>query len=124
MKKIIVALLSFAFVSAQAQTADEVIQKYSAAMGGLDAFNKVSTAKLTATLITQGMDIPLVIQLLNGKAMRTEVEIKGQTIVNVYNNGIGWKINPYAGAPAATEATPGELISFKLQASLTNNLMD
>ncbi|MGB3163189.1 MAG: hypothetical protein WBA96_06650, partial [Chitinophagaceae bacterium] len=73
MKKLLVTVLSFAIVSAHAQTVDEVIQKYASAMGGLDAFNKVTTAKFTGTLTTQGNVLPLTTQIINGKAMRTDV---------------------------------------------------
>src|SRR5437762_7439222 len=99
MKKIIFALTCLAFINAQAQTltADEVIQKYSAAMGGLDNFNKIKTVKFTGTVTAQGMDLPITIQVINGKAMRTDVEVMGQSIINYYKDGKGWKINPFGG---------------------------
>ncbi|MEO7983281.1 MAG: hypothetical protein ABI688_04285 [Bacteroidota bacterium] len=124
MKNLLVILFSFVFISANAQTADEVIQKYSAAMGGLEAFNKINTAKLTGTLRTQGRDLPITTQIVNGKSMRADVQVIEQSVNNVYNNGKAWKINPFAGAPTATEVTGSELITFKAQASLANNLMD
>ncbi|MEO6612831.1 MAG: hypothetical protein ABIT05_12150 [Chitinophagaceae bacterium] len=124
MKKLLVVLLSFAFISANAQTADEVIQKYSAAMGGLEAFNKISSAKMTGTVTAQGNDFPVTLQIIAGKAMRTDVDIMGQAIVNVYNNGTGWKINPFAGVTVATDVTGTELTDFKAQSSLSNHLMD
>lgn len=110
--------------AAQAQTADEIIQKYTASMGGLDAFNKVTSAKITGNIINQGMPMPLTIQLINNNAVRTDVDAMGQEIVTVYNKGTGWKINPYAGAETATELSGQELIDARLQASLANNLMD
>ncbi|HEV7780612.1 MAG TPA: hypothetical protein VGO58_05065 [Chitinophagaceae bacterium] len=124
MKKLLVMLLSLISVSAFSQTVEDVILKYSTAMGGLDAFNKVNTAKLTGVLTTQGIELPLTTQVVNGKAMRTDVTVNGQAIVNVYDNGTGWKINPYGGAPTPTDVTGTELISFKAQANLANNLMD
>lgn len=124
MKRFFLALFSFATLAASAQTADEVIQKYSAAMGGLDAFNKVTSAKMTGNVTAQGMLLPLTTQMINNKAVRTDVEVMGQQIVNVYNNGTGWKINPYAGAESATEIAGQELIDAKAQASLVNHLMD
>jgi hypothetical protein len=124
MKKLLVALFSFAGLSAYAQTADEIVQKYSTALGGLDAFNKVSTIKMTGNVTAQGMVLPLTTQMINNKAVRTDVEVMGNQIVNVYNNGTGWKINPYAGAESATELTGQELIEAKAQASLVNHLMD
>ena len=124
MKKILFAILSLAVVSANAQTADEVIQKYTNTMGSLEAFNKVTTAKITGTLSTQGRNLPLITQIVNGKAMRTDVTVGEQSVNNVYNNSKGWKINPFANAPTATEVTGSELVTFKAQASLANNLMD
>jgi hypothetical protein len=124
MKKLFAALLILVAATAQAQTADEIIAKYSAAMGGLDAFTKVTTAKMTGTVTAQSMELPMTVQIVNGKAMRTDVEVMGQSVVNVYNNGTGWKINPYAGAESATEVTGAELLTFKTQASIANNLMD
>ena len=124
MKKIFVTLLSFAVISANAQTVDEVIQKYATTMGGLEAFNKVTTAKMTGTLTTQGNVLPFTTQIVNAKAMRTDVAAMGKEVINVYNNGKGWKINPLAGISAATEVTGNELVTLKAQASLANNLMD
>lgn len=124
MKKLLFAVLSFAVVSAQAQSADEVIQKYNANMGGLEAFNKITSAKMTGAVATQGMDLPLTTQIINGKAMRTDVIVMSAPVTNCYNNGKGWKINPYAGAETATEVTGAELSDFKAQSSLANQLMD
>ena len=124
MKKILFAVLSFAVVSAQAQTADEVIQKYTTYMGGLDAFNKVTSAKITGTYTVQGNDLSLTIQILNGKGMRSDVEAMGQSVTNCYFNGKGWKVNPFAGVTSPTEVTGAELNDFKLQSSLATQLMD
>lgn len=124
MKKIIVALLSLAFFSANAQTVDEIISKYTVAMGGLEAFNKVTTAKFTGTVSMQGQAFPMTLQVVNGKAARTDLDIMGQAVVNVYDNGKGWKINPYAGASTATEISGAELTAAKNQSNIANNLMD
>ena len=124
MKKILFALFSLAFAGAQAQTAEEVIQKYTVNMGGLDAINKISSAKMTGTFSSQGNDFPLSTVILNGKGMRTDIDVMGQAVTNSYFNGKGWKINPFAGAPSATDVTGNELIDFKSQSYLANQLMD
>lgn len=124
MKKLLFAVLSFTVVSAQAQTADAVIEKYTTNMGGLDAFNKITSAKMTGTYSTQGNDLPLTVQILNGKGMRSDVEVMGQSVSNCYYNGKGWKVNPFQGTPAPTEVTGSELNDFKVQCSLANQLMD
>ncbi|MDZ4796372.1 MAG: hypothetical protein SGI83_19040 [Bacteroidota bacterium] len=124
MKKLFVALLSIVCLSAQSQTAEEVIQQYTTVMGGLDSFNKINTAKITGMLTSQGQVLPLTTQIVNGKAMRTDVKVGEQYVHNVYKNGTGWKINPFANAPTSTDVTGSELVTFKAQASLANNLMD
>jgi hypothetical protein len=124
MKKIVVLLLGLVFIKAGAQTADDIIQKHAKAMGGLDNFNKVKTAKLTGTVSAQGNEFPITVQVINGKAMRADVEVMGQAVVNCYKDGTGWKINPYAGAPTATDATGEELNEFKNQSFLASQLMD
>lgn len=124
MKKILAAVFSLVTFAASAQTADEVIQKYSAALGGLEAFNKVNTIKMTGNVSTQGMMLPLTTQIINNKSMRTDIDVNGQKIVSVYHNGSGWKINPFTGAETATEVVDQELREYKAQTSLVNHLMD
>ena len=124
MKKVLFGLLAFAALSARAQTADDIIQKYANAMGGLDNINKVKTVKMIGTVSAQGMDLPLTIQIINGKAMRSDVEVMGQKVTNSYKDGKAWKINPFAGASTATDATDVELKDMKAQSSIASQLMD
>jgi len=124
MKKIFVLLFALVFMKAHSQTVDEIVQKYANAAGGLDNFKKIKTAKFTGTASAQGNEFPLIVQIINGRAMRTDVEVMGQTVTNAYKDGKGWKINPFAGAPTATDATPDELNEFKIQGSLASQLMD
>jgi hypothetical protein len=124
MKKILLALLSVAFLSAGAQTVEDVIQKYAANLGGLAAFNNIKSIKMTGTVTTQGMDLPLTTQVINGRAMRTDVEVMGSQIISVYKDGKGWKQNAFAGAATPTEATAAELVDLKQQSMLASTLMD
>lgn len=124
MKKIFLVFSLFISLFSGAQTVDEVVQKYTSAMGGLDAFKKVQSAKITATVSVQGLDLPATIQIINGKAMRTDVEAMGQAVVNVYKDGKAWAINPFNGMETATDVEGTELMNLKAQASLASNLMD
>jgi hypothetical protein len=124
MRKILLALSCLAFLSADAQTVDEVIQKYTAAFGGLDAFNKIKTAKMSGMVSAQGNDFPITVQVINGKAVRSDVEAMGNQIVSAYKDGKGWKINPFAGSTEAADATEAELTELKGQSILAPALMD
>jgi hypothetical protein len=133
MKKLFFAIFSLAFVSAHAQadpaavstvTADEIVQKNAAAMGGLENFYKIKTVKFTGTVNTQGMDLPLTMQVVNGKAMRSDIDVMGQSITSVYKDEKGWKINPVSGITTATDVSGSELNDLKSQSNLANQLMD
>lgn len=124
MKKILPAILSLAFITSYAQNADEVIQKYAKAMGGLTAFNAVKTLRMTGTVKVQGMELPITVQIINGKAVRTDVDAMGQMVIKSYKDGKGWKIDPFAGAATATDMTNEELIESKGQSMIASQLMD
>jgi hypothetical protein len=124
MKKILFAFFGLLTIAAHAQTVDDIIQKYSAAMGGLDAINKVQSVKFVGLVSVQDMEVPVTVIVLNGKGMRNDVEVMGQSVTNVYYNGKGWKVNPFAGVAAPTDVTGSELNDLRLQSMLANNLMD
>ncbi len=124
MKRLFSAACFLSVIPATAQTVDEVIQRFAANLGGLEAFNKITTAKISGTFSAQGNDFPLTTQVVNGKAMRTDVSVMGQSVTNCYSNGKGWKVNPFAGVPNPTEVSGNELIDFKNQSMLSNALMD
>src|SRR5215813_13550419 len=124
MKKMFFGLLAFVALSTRAQTADDIIQKYANAMGGLDNFNKVKTVKMSGTVTAQGMDLPITVQIINGKAMRSDVQVMGQAVTDSYKDGKGWKINPFAGAATATDATGSDLSDMKARSFIASQLMD
>jgi hypothetical protein len=125
MKRIALALVAMISLTAlRAQTADDIILKYSSTLGGLDAFNKITSAKMAGTVTQQSMEMAITTQVINNKAARTDIEVMGYQIINVYNNGTGWKQNHFAGVETPTEMTGTELTEAKAQASLVNHLMD
>jgi len=124
MKKLIIGFLSLITVAASAQTADEIVQKYAAAMGGLDAFKKVQTAKFTGAVTVQGNDLPMTMQVINNRAVRSDIDVMGTAVTNSYKDGKGWKLNPFAGIETATDMEPAELNDIRGLASLASPLMD
>ena len=125
MKRVLVVMLAlFQFFIATGQQADSVINKFSASIGGLDAFNKIKTAKMSGTVTSQQNKMPITIQIINGKAVRTDVEVMGQSIITSYKDGKGWKLNPFAGITTPTPTEGGELIEGRYQTMLANQLID
>lgn len=124
MKKLFLILFSLITAASYAQTAEEVVKQYADAMGGLDAFKKVQTARITGNVSIQGGEFPLTIQIINGRAFRTDVDVMGQAVTNSYKDGKGWKLNPFGGFETATDVEGAELTDFKAQANLATGLMD
>lgn len=124
MKRILPVLMCLFTQATFAQNVDELIQKYADALGGLDNIKKVETCKMTGTGTQQGITFPVTLQIINGKAMRLDVEVMGQKIINCYNNGTGWKQNPFEGIESPTEVVDDELAELKSQTYLANPLID
>jgi hypothetical protein len=79
---------------------------------------------MTGVVSVQGMDLPLTMQIINGKAIRVDVEAMGQKVVNVYNEGKGWKIDPFNGTGEPTDVDGAELAGYKSQTLLASSLMN
>ena len=94
------ASLGFA---AKAQTADDIIGKYVDAIGGKDKLGQIKSIYSEATVSVMGSDNPASTTLLVGKGYRSEAEIQGSKIIQVYTDKGGWSVNPFAGS---TDAAP------------------
>lgn len=124
MKRILLMAAVLLSLTSQSQSVDEVIQKYADNMGGIDRFKAIKSVKMTGNITVQGMELPITVQVLNGKAVRTDVDVMGATVISSYKDGMGWKQNEFAGAPEPTDMNDKELSDTKSQTHLTNTLMD
>jgi hypothetical protein len=98
-------LASFLSVTAlQAQTADDIIAKHIEAIGGREKLSGIKSVQYENTLQVQGNDAPSKIVIVNGKGYRSESEVNGQKMVQVYTDKGGWAVNPLAGTEPQTMA--------------------
>jgi hypothetical protein len=88
-------LLSSAYL--QAQTADEVISKHIAAIGGKDVISKITSQIVEADLSVMGSTLTSKTTVLVGKGFRNEANFNGQEIIQCVTPTGGWMINPLAG---------------------------
>jgi len=103
------AVLLSASAATPAQTADEIIQKHVAAIGGIDNWKKINTIKLTCSSNASGKEIPINIFVKQGKGFRVEYTVNGMTGYNIITNKAGWNYNPFAGQQKA-DAMPEEMV--------------
>lgn len=114
MKKFFVQLVLLISVvsssyTASSQTADEVIDKYIAAIGGKENWKKINTLKMDGQIEVQGIEIPFTLNAIHGKGMRTDGEFQGNRFIDITTPTAGWSQNPMAGKATLQPMTKDEL---------------
>ncbi len=111
MKKILLSVLVVfaAIASVSAQTADEVINKYVAAIGGADKWSKIQSLKVEGQIEVQGLAIPFTMQAVHMKGMRVDAEFQGNVIIDITTPTKGWSQNPLMGKTSLEAITADEL---------------
>ena len=94
----VLAVLALSALPVSAQTADEIIAKYVATIGGIEKLQAVQTLRRAGKLIADG-GFELVMRQENKRPnlVRQEMATQGLTGVNAYDGERGWKIEPWAG---------------------------
>src|SRR5271156_1293236 len=90
-------MLTAGITTVKAQTADEIIQKHIDAIGGTDAWNKVTSIKRVGSMSIQGMDISYTVTIVNNKGMRTDFSVMGSNNYMIFTPSEGWMYMPAQG---------------------------
>jgi hypothetical protein len=93
-----IATLAFFAIPASAQTADEIVNKYIKAIGGMEKIQAVKTLRRTGKF-TGGGGFEANVAQENKRAnmVRQEFALQGLTGINAYDGKTGWKIEPWGG---------------------------
>lgn len=135
-------------------SASQIADKKVAARGGLQAWRAVQTISIVGKLSAGGnqrsalplvipdqpsqknalqmvsrrpaeeVQLPFVMALARVRKMRFELEIKGQTAVQVYDGANGWKLRPFLNRREVEPFTAEELKRASLQADVDGPLVD
>ena len=87
MKKLFIPILMVASligssISTKAQTADEIVDKYIAAIGGKDNWKKVQSMKVDGAIQVQGLEIPYTVNAVHMKGSRFQGEFQGNVFLH------------------------------------------
>jgi hypothetical protein len=96
-------------VFSYAQTADEVIDKHLAAIGGKEKLLTLSSVVMEGTLTVQGMEIPVKLTQVHNKGQRVDISAMGMNGYIIQTATEGWTYMPFQGQTKA-EATPAEVV--------------
>lgn len=89
----IICLCSFSGL-AQDLKLDEILSKYYQATG-IDHIKEWNTLTMTGKSTTQGMEFPVTIIIKRPGKIRTEVEIQGNKMLQVFDGQQGWSVIPW-----------------------------
>lgn len=124
LKTFLIAACCFYATTSVAQTPEEIINKYVAAMGGAQKLSALKTVKMEGSMSTQGVEFPLTITKKHLSGMRLDMEIMGTSNYQLANTTKGWVY-----MPVAQQAEPKEMdaeqhksvqTQFDVQGSLLN----
>lgn len=96
-----------------APTADEIVAKYIAAIGGKDAITQVKSISMESTMQVMGNEAPSTTVIVDGVGRRMDTDFNGTKITQCINAKGGWNVNPMAGAADPTPMSDDEYNSVK-----------
>ncbi|MBD3299316.1 MAG: hypothetical protein GF341_11715 [candidate division Zixibacteria bacterium] len=127
MKRIIgiaIMIVAALAATAAAETVDEILDKYVEARGGMEALEKVETAKYFGKTNMQGMQVPGLLYIKRPGKMRLEFTIQGQTMIQAYNGETGWYISPFMGKTTPEKMTPEDTEEIREMADIEGPLVN
>lgn len=83
-----------------------------------------NSAPLLPSRPAEEVQLPFRMELARPRKMRFELDLAGQTAIQVYDGTNGWKFGPYLNRPVAEAFTEEELKISSAQSELYGPLMD
>lgn len=109
-----------------AQTADDVINSYLKARGGLAKIRAVQTERVTGVItFAPGVEGPFFVERKRPLKMHMEITVNGQSLIRVYDGkSAGWVYNPFAPNPSVTAMSAGDLAGIADEADFEGPFVD
>ncbi|TAL75057.1 MAG: hypothetical protein EPN88_03485 [Bacteroidetes bacterium] len=124
MKKIVFVLTGLIAVTVvNAQSLDEIVKNYSAAMK-TDKLSGVTSIKITGKMSAMGMEMPMVMFMKNPNKIKVTYSFSGQDMVSVFDGEKGYMINPMTGSSDPVELTGEQLNQVQNNNAFKNELLN
>ena len=118
------AALPLAAASLPAQTANDIIAKYIARVGGQERIDATQSLRRTGKFIGGGGFEAIVVQEnRRPNLVREEFAFQGMTSINAWDGKEGWKINPFGGKKDAETLSEDEMHGILLDADFDEPLI-
>jgi outer membrane lipoprotein-sorting protein len=118
-------LFAFPMVLA-AQTADDVINAYLKARGGLAKIKAVQTERVTGVItFAPGVEGPFFVERKRPQKMHMEITVNGQSLIRVYDGkSAGWIYNPFAPNASVAAMSAEDLAGIADEADFEGPFVD
>ena len=123
-KLFFLAAMIFSGFGINAQTADEAIDKYVAAMGGKEKLASLNTVKMTGTMSVQGTDISMTMTKSHMIGLRMDIEVMGTSNYQLGNDKEGWVFMPVQGMASPVQMDEEQYKSFATQLDVQGSLFN
>jgi outer membrane lipoprotein-sorting protein len=87
-------------------TVDQIVQKHTEALGGLDKLKAIQSMKATGKAVLMGgqMEAPITMQVKRPNSMRMDMTMQGKSFIQAFDGTTSWNINPFTGATEPQKA--------------------
>lgn len=119
-----VALVALSGFSVSAQTADEVVNKHIAALGGKDKLASLQSVRMNGNMNVQGNDFGITITRVQNTGMRVDMEIMGASNYQVVNTTKGSVFMPAMGMQDAQPMDDDMFTGAKKQLDIQGSLFN
>jgi hypothetical protein len=125
LKLISVLFISFMLViHANAQTADEIVNKWMIAMGGHDKLKSIQTVYTENDVTIMNNPATNITWLADEKGYKSVTDFSGQKIIDCYIKDGGWSVNPLAGQATPVSMPAQQVKMGQLQLEAGGPLLD
>jgi hypothetical protein len=111
--------------ASQAQTADDVVNKYVEAMGGKEKLMALKSVKMTGSINVQGMDVGIAVTIVNGVGFRNDISVPGMGEgYQIMTPTKGWSYMPFQGQTSPEEVSEDKVKTGQAQLDLQSALVN
>jgi len=123
---LVAAALLLPIAGLRAQTADDVINAYLKARGGLQKIRSIQTERVSGTIsFGPNLEGPFFVERKRTLKMHMELHVGGQTLIRVYDGkSAGWIYNPFTPSPAVAPMTGDDIRGISEEADFEGPFVD
>ena len=119
------AMLAFISVATlHAETVDEIINKHLDAIGGKDAWRKITCIRMEGTTTVQGSDIAMTFTRVQRKGARMDISVMGMSGYTILTPTDGWTYMPFQGQTKPEPMTADDVKAAQDELDLQGELVD